>query len=608
MAKSSSATATASATKKRRSRDGTLTLDEVKTLGCELLSSRAHLNHAPALLKLLSPSAPLDLALEALISLQSFFVPLIPSIPSSSAAATAGDADSDPELVFVAWLRQRFDELVAALIELSVSPHSDDAIRDVALDALMDFVKLGKDGKFQSAIYHKFLHAVVHSADSVDPLLELLGSKYFKYTDVCYFTYTSVDKIANSLSSKATDSGKDAVQNGSDGSENKCAIFIHNIYNLLAHVPVMDYQKESTFEMWSAVGLSSKGEKDSSKDSSTTYIKKKLKLKFTKAWLSFLKLPLPLDVYKEVLASIHQNVIPSMSNPAILCDFLTRSYDIGGVISVMALSGLFILMTQHGLEYPKFYEKLYALLTPAVFMAKHRSVFLQLLDTCLKSSYLPAYLAAAFAKRLSRLALSVPPAGALIIIALIHNLLRRHPSINFLVHWEVDENDANATVEASRPKQIGADPFNNDEADPAKSGAMRDSCGSSLWEIDTLRHHYSPAVSRFVASLEEDLTVRAKTTEMKITDFSSGSYATVFRDEVRRRIKQVPLAFYRTTPTSLFQGSDFPGWTFGYQSNSTVDTIVEVNETIEAVGASDSTPSKRLRVEALEGDSVISKY
>jgi hypothetical protein len=58
-------------------------------------------------------------------------------------------------------------------------------------------------------------------------------------------------------------------------------------------------------------------------------------------------------------------------------DFLTRSYGIGGVISVMALSGLFILMTQHSLEYRKFYEKLYALLTLVVFMAKHRSVFLQ---------------------------------------------------------------------------------------------------------------------------------------------------------------------------------------------------------------------------------------
>jgi hypothetical protein len=47
---------------------------------------------------------------------------------------------------------------------------------------------------------------------------------------------------------------------------------------------------------------------------------------------------------------------------------------------------------------------------------------------------LPAYLAAAFAKKLSRLALVVPPSGALVIIALIHNLLRRHPSINCLVH------------------------------------------------------------------------------------------------------------------------------------------------------------------------------
>ncbi|KAK3143879.1 hypothetical protein QOZ80_4AG0306150 [Eleusine coracana subsp. coracana] len=582
MAKLSASAAAAPGSTKRKSRSGARTLEEVKSLGRELISSRAHLNHAPVLLSLLSPTAPLDLALEALISLQSFFVPLIPSIPS--AAAAAGDACGDPERVFGSWLRQRFDDAVAALIQLSVSPQSDDAIRDVALDALMDFVKLGKDGKFQSAIYHKFLHALVHATDSIDPLLELLGQKYFNYADICYFTYTSLDKVANSLGCKTTGSGKDALQNGGDGSENGGVIFIHNVYNILAHVPVIDFQKESAFEMWSTVGISSKGEKDSSKDSGT-YIKKKLKLKFTNAWLSFLKLPLPLDVYKEVLASIHQNVIPSMSNPAILCDFLTRSYDIGGVISVMALSGLFILMTQHGLEYPKFYEKLYALLTPAVFMAKHRSVFLQLLDTCLKSSYLPAYLAAAFAKRLSRLALSVPPAGALIIIALIHNLLRRHPSINFLVHWEVDENDSNAAGEASQTKKIGADPFKNQEADPAKSGAMR----GSLWEIDTLRHHYSPAVSRFVESLENDLTVRAKTTEMKITDFSSGSYATVFRDEVRRRIKQVPLAFYRTTPSSLFQGSEFPGWTFGDKSS-----IVQATETVEA---SDNTPSKRLRVE-----------
>lgn len=64
-------------------------------------------------------------------------------------------------------------------------------------------------------------------------------------------------------------------------------------------------------------------------------------------------------------------------------DFLTRSYDIGGVVSVMALSSLFILMTQHGIEYPNFYEKLYALLEPSIFMAKHRAKFFQVITNSL---------------------------------------------------------------------------------------------------------------------------------------------------------------------------------------------------------------------------------
>lgn len=41
--------------------------------------------------------------------------------------------------------------------------------------------------------------------------------------------------------------------------------------------------------------------------------------------------------------------------------------------------------------------------------------------------------------------------------------------------------------------------------------------------------HY---LCRFVLSLENDLTVRSKTTEVAVKDFSSGSYATIFREEV----------------------------------------------------------------------------
>ncbi|KAG5064281.1 hypothetical protein JHK85_005464 [Glycine max] len=355
------------------------------------------------------------------------------------------------------------------------------------------------------------------------------------------------------------------------------------MYYTISHVPPhKGSDNTSDLEMWSssesdhkqlsgdkgADDKPQKSQKPNKNVLSAAKIAKKMKLKFTKAWIAYLRLPLPHDVYKEVLVCLHQAVIPHLSNPIILCDFLTRSYDVGGVVSVMALSSLFVLMTQYGLEYPNFYDKLYALLVPSIFMAKHRARFFQLLDSCLKSPLLPAYLAASFAKKLSRLLLSVPPSGALVITALIHNLLRRHPSINCLVHREdgVDEgkgdegmatNSDNAKT-AMPSQKSGIDHFNSSETDPKKSGAMR----SSLWEIDTILHHYCPPASRFALSLGNDLTVRAKTTEVNVGDFSAGSYATILGAEISRRVKQVPLAFFKATPSSLFSETDFAGWTF----------------------------------------------
>lgn len=54
-----------------------------------------------------------------------------------------------------------------------------------------------------------------------------------------------------------------------------------------------------------------------------------------------------------------------------------HSYNTGGLISVMALGSLFILITKHGLEYPDFYNKLYALLEPSIFVARYRSRFFE---------------------------------------------------------------------------------------------------------------------------------------------------------------------------------------------------------------------------------------
>jgi len=171
-----------------------------------------------------------------------------------------------------------------------------------------------------------------------------------------------------------------------------------------------------------------------------------------------------------------------------------------------------------------------ALLEPGVFQSRHRRQFFELLDVFLRSTHLPAFLAAAFAKRLARLTLSAPPHGAMLSIAFVHNLLRRHPGVCVLLHRE---RVAGAAGSAQ-------DPFLPAHQDPARCRALE----SSLWELEQLRTHFSPAVSRFVAVLERELGNRRKTQELELGALAGASYASLFAEETERRLKAVPLAFY----------------------------------------------------------------
>ncbi len=62
-----------------------------------------------------------------------------------------------------------------------------------------------------------------------------------------------------------------------------------------------------------------------------------------------LNLKLSNDLFKQVLKKLPNKILPKMSNPLILSDFLTQSYNMGGLISVLALNSLFVLITQFNL-------------------------------------------------------------------------------------------------------------------------------------------------------------------------------------------------------------------------------------------------------------------
>ncbi|KAG0566936.1 hypothetical protein KC19_7G098200 [Ceratodon purpureus] len=587
-----------------------------KKLGKDLLQSRGNINNAALLLATLtsslhdSPStsnAQEQVLKEALLSLEAFFLPLMKSgefSPSAQRRATevlagkrgrdgegkgkgegegeGGDGEDDDmakaDAIYKKWVWDRYREFVVTLLRFVARHNAMPEVQTAALHAIMELVRNEVQGEFNNRLYMKLCSTLVCSKAFNSDLLSVITSDYFKYLDVCYYTYSNMEKIAERrLSKKVTGPETISSDDEDDSGRNFTSVFsmVRNMYDVLINLPPLS--QEDLSELWSSTSASEDGEKASDGSSEACKDLKKQRQRMNKAWLAFLRLPLPFDTYKKVLAQLHKRVIPFLSNPILLSDFLTNSYNQGGLISVMALNGLFILMTLHGLEYPDFFNKLYALLEPSIFVAKHRARFFELTDTCLKSNMIPAYLAAAFAKKLGRLALSAPPSGALVVIAMIHNLLRRHPSINHLVH-----RDASSTTSSDSEAKRGADPFLEFETDTAKCNALE----SSLWEIDTLRNHYCPAVSRFVASLETDLTVRSKTTEVGISDFSSGSYTTIFTEEVSKRLKAVPLAFYQTVPCSLFseKTEDFVGWRFSDPPSAAQQTEEELPSKILSVG------------------------
>lgn len=120
---------------------------------------------------------------------------------------------------------------------------------------------------------------------------------------------------------------------------------------------------------------------------------------FTGAWLAALRLPMLEETYKRVLLGVHDRLLPRMTTPLMLATFLTAAYDQGGVVALLALDGLFVLMTEHNLDYPDFYPRLYRLLSPQLLHAKHRARFFRLFALFLSSTHLPSYLIAAFVKK-----------------------------------------------------------------------------------------------------------------------------------------------------------------------------------------------------------------
>ena len=257
-----------------------------------------------------------------------------------------------------------------------------------------------------------------------------------------------------------------------------------------------------------------------------------LKRKAESAWLAVLSAKeLDDDLRKRLLRQCTNTILPWMTRPEGLMDFLTDSYDLGGSMSLIALSGLFKVINEKNLDYPSFYPKLYSLLDTELLHSKHRSRFLRLLKQFLDSTHLPASLIASFIKRLARLSLFAPPAAIVALVPYIYNLLKEHPTCTFMIHRRPHPPYTRTNYD------LGHDPFDMAQPDPQQTGAI----DSSLWELETLQSHYHPNVASLAKILSEQFTKGAYNLE----DFLDHGYGSMVDSELGKEAKKPPVVEWK---------------------------------------------------------------
>ncbi|KAF7722629.1 hypothetical protein EC973_002901 [Apophysomyces ossiformis] len=540
------------------------TRQNIKALEASL-SDKANLNNIVELLEIANnDGSPAEIVHSTIHALHRVFSRFL----TNGDLKRSKSQDTSPKAKVTVWLREQYSDYLKLL--RSLLSHEEPGLQVPALNILMALLKSHSEFilihtrqcKFANDFYGPVVEAVIQSSNLSTPLLNEFVEKYVNvYDDLRHYFYKdTAELIEAALNQRETEtqttSSSSKKKRRTASSTQEQSLLAQNVFSIVESIRTMPTEESEIDEFWTPnpsgetkqkqnesedmddmddllgdAGLLSEEEEENEGKEGTAKKEKKhplLQLKvhqrgFSDCWIKLLKLPLTEEIYKKTLLILHKRVLPHMIEPKMLMDFLTDSYNVGGAVSLLALNGLFTLITEHNLDYPDFYHKLYNLLDRNVMHVKYRSRFFRLLDIFLASAYLPAILIAAFIKRMARLSLSAPPAASVIIIPFIYNLLKRHPTCMKLIHSN------SATGEAE-------DPYNVEEQNPYESKAL----DSSLWEVQTLAQHYYANVSTMAKIFSEQF-LKPK---YNLEDFLDHTYSTLFTNESERKRKKEPaLAF-----------------------------------------------------------------
>ncbi|KAI1819072.1 CBF/Mak21 family-domain-containing protein [Xylaria intraflava] len=487
---------------------------EILLLEDEILKSKKNYNNITAILDLAKAEDHPDVALFATVSLCRVFLRLL---ASGSLSRTAGQ--SEREIVVVQWLKGRLSDYKKLLITALAGEFTASTALTLSMRLLKAETQITTDrneATFPKTFLRDIVNTIVH--ERFEDVQEEFCEKYLgEYADISFYTFQALSDILSNYPAPSI---------GDD--------LFNSIFDMLSFVGDVPDGTEDLGSLY--IDLPKKR-------SDVVLSLHQQKKQCQSAWLSLLKLSPDRQQRKKLLEIMAESIAPWFIQPELLMDFLTDSYNAGGSLSLLALSGVFYLIQTRNLDYPSFYQKLYSLLDADILHSKHRSRFLRLLDTFLASTHLPAALVASFIKRLTRLCLNAPPSAIVAIIPWIYNLFKQHPFCTFMIHRVMRTPEEKAAVES----QGMDDPFDEKEEDPMQTKAI-DSC---LWEVVQLQSHYHPNVATIAKIISEQFTKQRYNME----DFLDHSYSSLVEAELSKPIKKPPVVEFMI-PKRVFLPND----------------------------------------------------
>ena len=262
---------------------------------------------------------------------------------------------------------------------------------------------------------------------------------------------------------------------------------------------------------------------------------------------------LPLSIIKEFMQILNKKIVQNVVNPIIFSDYLlkkTNEIKIQSIndfdIQIFGLSSLFVLLTKYNLDYDKYYELLYKLISKkfngiTIFDSKYKNRILKLLELSLTSEQIPYVVICSFIKKLLRISLFSKVEIIYSLLSLVMKIIQLHPrTLNlimdnkskkilkkniesnsiFLYGANTNENNLEEIKnsisleeekEEEKNNNLNYDNFDDNSNDPFKTNAEH----CCLWELYSFTKHYNMGIRKLVNKFSRNFLSKEIEMELK---------------------------------------------------------------------------------------------